>query len=107
MSSSDPIDGDQQIKITVKRRLKLQEPPMFRVILLNDDYTTMEFVVEVLVNVFHKTEAQATQIMLDVHRQGKGVCGIYAQDIAITKVNQVRQMAKQYSFPLQCSFEEA
>jgi ATP-dependent Clp protease adaptor protein ClpS len=85
----------------------LEEPRMFRVILHNDHYTTMDFVVEVLMKVFHKTAAEAIKIMLDVHRKGAGVCGIYAYDIAVTKVSQVRHMAKKREFPLKCSYEEA
>lgn len=90
-----------------KVREKLEEPRMFRVILHNDDYTTMEFVVEVLVRVFHKKAAEATRIMLDVHRRGRGVAGMYTYDIAQTKVNQVFLMAKEREFPLRCSTEEA
>jgi ATP-dependent Clp protease adaptor protein ClpS len=86
---------------------RLEEPRMFRVILHNDHYTTMDFVVEVLMKVFHKTAAEAIKIMLDVHRKGAGVCGIYAYDIAVTKVSQVRHMAKKQEFPLKCSYEEA
>jgi ATP-dependent Clp protease adaptor protein ClpS len=90
-----------------KIREKLEEPRMFRVILHNDDYTTMEFVVEVLVRVFRKKAAEATRIMLDVHRRGRGVAGMYTYDIAQTKVNQVFRMAKEREFPLRCSTEEA
>ncbi|MFH1078944.1 MAG: ATP-dependent Clp protease adaptor ClpS [Pseudomonadota bacterium] len=86
---------------------RLEEPRMFRVILHNDHYTTMDFVVEVLMKVFQKTAAEAIKIMLDVHRKGAGVCGIYTYDIAVTKVLQVRQMAKNRDFPLQCSYDEA
>jgi ATP-dependent Clp protease adaptor protein ClpS len=85
---------------------RLEEPRMFRVILHNDHYTTMDFVVEVLMKVFHKTAAEAVKIMLDVHRKGAGVCGVYAYDIAVTKVSQVRHMAKKREFPLRCSYEE-
>ena len=85
----------------------LEEPRMFRVILHNDHYTTMDFVVEVLMKVFHKTASEGIKIMLDVHRKGAGVCGIYAYDIAVTKVSQVRHMAKEREFPLKCSYEEA
>lgn len=84
----------------------LEEPRMFRVILHNDHYTTMDFVVEVLMQVFHKTAAEAVKIMLDVHRKGAGVCGIYVYDIAVTKVSQVLRMAKKREFPLKCSYEE-
>jgi len=85
----------------------LQEPKMYRVILHNDHYTTMEFVVEVLILVFHKPAAEATKIMLDVHKKGAGACGVYTYDIAATKVSQVHTMAKLREFPLKCSLEEA
>lgn len=80
---------------------------MFRVILHNDHYTTMDFVVEVLISVFHKPAAEATRIMLDVHRKGKGICGVYTYDIASSKVSLVHSMAKEREFPLRCSMEEA
>jgi len=85
----------------------LQEPKMYRVILHNDHYTTMDFVVEVLMIVFHKAAAEATKIMLDVHKKGAGVCGVYTYDIASTKVSVVHNMAKRREFPLKCSLEEA
>jgi ATP-dependent Clp protease adaptor protein ClpS len=85
----------------------LQEPKMYRVILHNDHYTTMDFVVEVLMIVFHKVAAEATKIMLDVHKKGVGVCGVYTYDIASTKVSVVHNMAKRREFPLKCSLEEA
>ncbi len=86
---------------------KLQEPKMYRVLLHNDHFTTMDFVVEILMKVFHMPAAQATQIMLDVHRKGMGMCGVYTFDIAATKVNQVHRMARAREFPLKCSYEEA
>jgi ATP-dependent Clp protease adaptor protein ClpS len=86
---------------------RLEEPRMFRVILHNDHYTTMDFVVEVLMKVFHKTPAEAIKIMLDVHRKGAGVCGVYVYDIAVTKVSQVHHMAKKREYPLKCIYEEA
>lgn len=79
---------------------------MYRVILHNDHYTTMDFVVEVLISVFHKPAAEATRIMLDVHRKGKGICGVYTYDIASSKVSLVHSMAKDREFPLRCSMEE-
>lgn len=82
-----------------------QEPRLYRVILHNDHYTTMEFVIMVLMNIFHKGAAEATRVMLDVHRKGHGICGIYPYDIAVTKTNQVRQMARINDHPLQCSYE--
>ncbi|MBN1381653.1 MAG: ATP-dependent Clp protease adapter ClpS [Deltaproteobacteria bacterium] len=85
----------------------LKEPKMYKVILHNDHYTTMDFVVDVLMSIFHKPAAQATKIMLDVHRKGQGICGVYTYDIAATRVNQVHQRAKQRQFPLKCSLEEA
>lgn len=91
----------------VRSDAEIREPKQYRIVLLNDDYTTMDFVVEVLVTVFHKTAAEATRIMLDVHRKGKGTCGVYSYDIAATKVVQVHEMARRWEFPLKCSLEEA
>lgn len=87
-------------------KTKLEKPKMYRVVLLNDDYTTMEFVIEVLVQVFHKAAADATRIMLDVHEKGKGLVGTYPYDIARTKVLQVEEMASEREFPLRASIEE-
>jgi ATP-dependent Clp protease adaptor protein ClpS len=89
---------------TVKRKLK--SPPLFNVILLNDDFTPMEFVVEVLQQFFSKTQEQATQIMLKVHTEGAGLCGVYPKDIAATRVDQVIEFARQHQHPLQCVMEE-
>ena len=86
---------------------ELEEPPMFKVLLHNDDYTTMEFVVEILQKVFHKSPSEATHIMLLVHKNGTGVCGIFPAEIAETKVELVHHLAKKNGFPLQCSMEEA
>ena len=85
---------------------EVRKPKMYRVILHNDHYTTMDFVVDILVKVFHKPAAEATKIMLDVHRRGRGVCGIYTYDIAVTKVIRVQTMAKLREFPLRCTIEE-
>ena len=84
---------------------KLKRPSLYRVILLNDDYTPMEFVVEVLETFFTMNREQATQVMLAVHTQGKGVCGIYPQDIAETKASQVNQSARDNGHPLLCEVE--
>ncbi|HYA13842.1 MAG TPA: ATP-dependent Clp protease adaptor ClpS [Syntrophales bacterium] len=100
----DSID-DRDIKLDPDA--VLQEPKMYRVILHNDHYTTMDFVVEVLMLVFHKPAAEATKIMLDVHKKGAGMCGVYTYDIASTKVTLVHTMAKRREFPLKCSLEEA
>jgi ATP-dependent Clp protease adaptor protein ClpS len=86
---------------------EIREPKQYRVVLHNDDYTTMDFVVEILVAVFRKPIAEAMKIMLDVHKKGKGICGVYTYDIASTKVAQVHQMAIMREFPLKCSLEEA
>jgi ATP-dependent Clp protease adaptor protein ClpS len=85
---------------------QLQEPRQFKVLLHNDDYTSMDFVVEVLMNVFGKSETEALSIMLSVHEKGIGLCGIYTAEVAETKVQIVHQMAKARSFPLRCSMEE-
>jgi len=84
---------------------ELSEPPRFAVLLINDDYTTMEFVVEVLQKFFKKNEAEAMKIMLAVHRQGRGVAGIYTFDIAETKVQQVNDYARSHGFPLKAEVE--
>ena len=84
----------------------LREPQMYRVVLHNDHYTTMDFVVDVLVKVFHKPAVEATKIMLDVHRRGRGLCGVYTYDIAATKAQRVQSMAKMREFPLRCTIEE-
>lgn len=85
----------------------VKEPKMYKVVLHNDHYTTMEFVVEILVSVFHKPAAEATKIMLDVHKKGKGVCGVYTYDVASTRVSIVHDLARKREYPLKCSLEEA
>lgn len=84
-----------------------REPPLWQVVLLNDDYTPMEFVVMVLQRFFGKDHEQAIQVMLKVHHEGRGVCGVYPYDIANTKVVQVNRYARQHQHPLQCVMEEA
>jgi ATP-dependent Clp protease adaptor protein ClpS len=88
------------------KKAKLKPPPLFKVILLNDDYTPMEFVVVVLQTFFGMTREKATQVMLKVHREGMGVCGVYPKDIATTKVEQVLAYARKHQHPLQCVMEE-
>jgi ATP-dependent Clp protease adaptor protein ClpS len=87
--------------------IDFEEPKMYKVVLHNDHYTTMEFVVEILIAIFHKPAAEATKIMLDVHKKGKGICGVYTYDIAATRVSRVHALARQKEFPVQCSLEEA
>ena len=86
---------------------KIKPPPLFKVLLLNDDYTPMEFVVYVLKRFFSIDQERATQIMLKVHTEGVGVCGVYPKDIAHTKVEQVVDFARQHQHPLQCTMEES
>jgi ATP-dependent Clp protease adaptor protein ClpS len=104
MSDYHP-DYREDLESRVEEELEL--PPMFKVLLHNDDYTTMEFVVEILQKVFHKTAAEATHIMLLVHKTGAGVCGIFTEDVAETKVEIVHHLARKSGFPLRCSMEEA
>ena len=87
------------------KKSKLKPPPMFKVVLLNDDYTPMDFVVAVLQTIFTMNREQATQIMLKVHREGRGVCGVFPRDVAATKVEQVVSFAKHHQHPLQCVME--
>jgi len=92
-------------EVTSEQEEQLTEPPLYKVILLNDDYTTMEFVVEILMSVFQKTIEEATTIMLAVHRQGAGVAGVYPYEIAETKVDTVHTLARENGFPLRCTLE--
>lgn len=85
---------------------ELQEPSKYKVLLFNDDYTTMDFVVMVLMVVFRKSLEESQEIMLNIHRNGKGLCGVYAFEVAETKVAQVSSMAEQHKFPLKCGLEE-
>jgi len=84
---------------------KLAPPPMYQVVLLNDDYTPMLFVVEVLCRVFNRSLQEAEHIMLKVHHEGRGVCGVYTRDIAVTKVEKVMRLARAHHHPLQCLIE--
>lgn len=100
--------GDQdQLGVATKTRTKPKKPNQFKVLLLNDDYTPMEFVVMVLKRFFNMNLEQATRVMLHVHQKGVGVCGIFPYEIAETKVNQVMDFAKQNQHPLQCTLEKA
>lgn len=98
------VRNDSYTQELLKDRLK--EPDMYRVVLHNDHYTTQEFVVSVIMTVFNKSAAEATKIMLDVHRKGKGTIGVYPYDIAATKAHQVMQLAKAQEFPLKCTVEK-
>ncbi len=100
-------EGDEQVGIATKTKAKPKKPNQFKVLILNDDYTPMEFVVMVLKNFFSMDLESATRVMLHVHQKGVGVCGIFPYEIAETKVNQVMDFAKQNQHPLQCTLEKA
>jgi ATP-dependent Clp protease adaptor protein ClpS len=100
------INRERYTDHSIKKKEKLKEPDKYRVVLLNDNYTTMDFVVEVLMSIFHKKEADAERIMLDVHRKGRGIVGVYTLDIAQTKVSQVHVLAQDREFPLKCIVEK-
>jgi ATP-dependent Clp protease adaptor protein ClpS len=101
------MDPKIRSKADSKSTEKIKEPEEFKVILLNDNYTTMEFVVEVLMVIFHKSIFDANKIMLDVHKKGKGLVGLYPWDIAATKTEQVHSAARANEFPLCCIIEPA
>lgn len=98
---------DSRSDTIFQEKLKTKTPKKYRVILLNDDYTTMDFVVKVLESIFGKSPAEAVQIMLQVHNKGKGICGIYTRQIAEAKILKVHDLATSNGFPLKCSMEEA
>jgi len=102
--NEEKIQSDENV--AEKEKLKTDEPSLYRVILLNDDYTTMEFVIHVLETVFHKPLPEATRIMLNVHKKGSGLCGVYTREIAETKVAEVHAMAAENQFPLKCTMEK-
>ena len=104
--TGDRDQGAGSATIT-ETRPKLQKPSLYRVLILNDDYTPMEFVVDVLEHIFGLDRTTATRVMLEVHTKGKGVCGVYTFEIAETKVAQVTTYARQHQHPLLCTMEEA
>ena len=93
--------------LITETKKKVKKPPLYKVLLHNDDYTTKEFVVQVLQYVFHKESTEAVQIMLHVHKKGIGVAGVYTYEIAETKVTLVENLARQHEYPLKCTMEEA
>lgn len=105
-----PDDGDSndesQTGIVTKTRTKTKKPSLYKVLLLNDDYTPMEFVVHVLERFFNKGREEATRIMLHVHQKGVGICGVYTYEVAETKVTQVMDFSQQHQHPLQCTMEK-
>jgi len=104
---TDIEKGDSYELAVEEAQPKLKPPPFYRVVLLNDDYTPMEFVVDILESVFTMERTQATQVMLEVHTKGKGICGTYNFEIAETKVAQVMGIAQQHQHPLLCTMEES
>ena len=92
--------------VAVKTRVNTKKPSMYKVLMLNDDYTPMEFVIHVLESFYNKAHEEATQIMLHVHQKGVGTCGVYTYEIAETKVNQTMDLAQQQEHPLQCTIEK-
>lgn len=102
-----PGDSDTQIGVATKTRAKPKKPSQYKVLLLNDDYTPMEFVVAVLKRFFRMDMDEATRVMLHVHQRGVGVCGVFPYEVAETKVNQVMDFARANQHPLQCTLEKA
>ncbi len=104
---ADESTGPERGLVVEEAEPKLKRPPLYQVVLLNDDYTPMEFVVVVIQEFFNKDRETATQIMLKIHLDGKGICGVYSRDVAATKVQQVQEAARQAGHPLQCVSEPA
>jgi ATP-dependent Clp protease adaptor protein ClpS len=100
-------DDDSGVATQTRTERRTQKPRMYKVLLHNDDYTTMEFVVYVLQGVFHRSETDAVQIMLHVHKNGLGVAGVYTREVAETRITQVEALARSHEYPLRCSMEEA
>ncbi len=96
----------EQIQKEAHVKTKVKKPNMYKVILLNDDYTSMEFVVEILMSIFHHSSERAIEIMYDIHKKGRGICGVYTFEIAETKVMHVHMKAQEQSFPLRAVIEE-
>ena len=105
LSDKEDGDNDGEADVVVKTRPKTQRPPLYKVLMLNDDYTPMEFVVHVLERFFGMNHAQAFEIMLTVHKKGLAVVGVFSHEIAETKVTQVMDFARQHQHPLQCTME--
>ena len=105
--SDDGNTGDPTTGVVTRSKPKAKKPSMYKVIMLNDDYTPMEFVVMILERYFNKNHEEASQIMLHVHQKGVGVCGVYTYELGETKVTQVMDLARQHQHPLQCTLEKA
>jgi ATP-dependent Clp protease adaptor protein ClpS len=101
------LGNDMEGLVSTKERARTKEPPLYKVLLHNDDYTSMEFVVSILESIFSKSHTEATKIMLNVHHEGVGIAGIYSREISETKVSVVHDLARRNNFPLRCSMEAA
>lgn len=97
--------GNEQVGVTTRKKTTVRVPRLYRVILHNDDFTTMDFVVSVLKSVFHKSDAEAVHIMLTVHHTGQGLAGVYSREMAEARVNRVHDLARKNQHPLRCSME--
>jgi len=91
----------------LESELSLAEPKMYKVLMLNDDYTSMDFVIDILMSIFHKSYQEAEAIMLDIHKKDRGICGVYTYEVAETKISQVSRLAREQGFPLKAVMEEA
>ncbi len=100
-----PYNHETEGETLVKTEKEVKEPPLYKVFLHNDDYTTMEFVVEILLHVFSRSMEDSTAIMLNVHRKGIGLCGIYTHEVSETKMDMVHTLAQEHGFPLKCTME--
>jgi len=107
MTDFDPFKESDGDTVVQQAKPELKRPPLYKVMLLNDDFTPMDFVVEILTDFFNMSRERATQVMLQVHTQGVGVCGTYTKDVAETKVHIVNEYSREHHHPLMCTMEEA
>jgi len=105
-NNEDGNSNGPEVGVVIKSRPKTKKPTMYKVLMLNDDYTPMEFVVHVLERFFSKSQEEATRIMLNVHQRGVGICGVYTYEVAETKATQVMDLAREHQHPLQCTIEK-
>ena len=106
-SDEPPRDPTHKGGVAVKERIETKKPKMYKVLIHNDNYSTMEFVVWILTGIFRRNEAEATRIMLHIHKNGMGVAGVYSKEIAESKCRKATELARMNEFPLQCTYEEA
>ena len=106
MANQEDLVKEKSVRVITKRKQKTKRPPLYKVILLNDDFTPMEFVVYILINFFNMDSSKATYLMLQIHNFGKGICGVFSKEIAETKVESVNRYAREHKHPLLCVMEE-